>query len=152
MILEGLNFGEFVETDPHLKCTQLTEVVRPLLQMIFILSQTYFIFRNSKACLRFLLFSPHTTFCNCCRFRKSFPLEQLQKALLFTSVLLLLMTMTTMVAVVVAIQTTTTMTMLTGSIRSTYEPLTCERCDAPNVTNTLEQSSAYFVPCLLHTL
>jgi len=48
MILEGLHFGEFLETDPYLECTQLTEVVRPLLQMIFILSQTYFIFRNSK--------------------------------------------------------------------------------------------------------
>lgn len=48
MILEGLNFGEYLEKDPGMTCTDVTEVVRPLLQMIFILSQTYFIFRNSK--------------------------------------------------------------------------------------------------------
>ena len=48
MILEGLHFGELVEKDPAMECTTLTEAVRPILHLLFILIQTYTIFINAK--------------------------------------------------------------------------------------------------------
>lgn len=51
MIHEGLMFGQVFETKLVAECIDITQVIRPVVQLAFTFIQLYFIFLNSKMCI-----------------------------------------------------------------------------------------------------
>lgn len=58
MIYSGIEIGMYFELnfDGTSECKNLFSVVRPVLQMIFVFSQMYFVFLNQKVCFQKLSF------------------------------------------------------------------------------------------------
>ena len=54
MIHEGLMFGEIFEYEPVTSCVSMMSLIKPVLHLVFIFIQLYFIFLNSKVTERLM--------------------------------------------------------------------------------------------------
>ena len=48
LILEGLEFGQLFEVELTAQCIDVIQAVRPLMQLIFVFMQMYFVFLNGR--------------------------------------------------------------------------------------------------------